>query len=102
MDEFGYLFTIRKPDEALPHTGASRLQVGQEWQKKVRELMVKSLFVVIRLGTTDGLLWELTTVVQCLEPTRLLLLVPFDKMEYNNFCNQYQDVFPKSPTSPPS
>lgn len=96
MDEFGDLFAIRKPDDAFPHSGASRLQVGYEWQKRVRELMVKSLFVVIRLGTTDGLLWELQTAVRYLEPCRLLLLVPFDEMEYSNFCNQYQEVFPKS------
>lgn len=96
IDEFGYLVAIRKPDDAFPHSGASRLQVGHEWQKKVSELMAKSLFVVIRLGTTDGLLWELQTAVRYLEPCRLLLLVPFDEMEYNNFCNQHQDVFPKS------
>lgn len=96
MNEFGYFLAIRKPNDAFPHSGASRLQVGHEWQEKVGELMAKSLFVVIRLGTTDGLLWELTTAVQHLEPCRLLLLVPFDKKEYNSFCNQHQDVFPKS------
>ncbi|MBS0153328.1 MAG: hypothetical protein JSS38_01920 [Nitrospira sp.] len=96
MDEFGYLYTIQKPDDTFPHAGASRLQVGSEWQTKVRELMAKSLFVVIRLGATDGLLWELQTAVRYLDPCRLLLLVPFDEIEYNNFCGQHQDVFPKS------
>lgn len=96
MGEFGHFITICRPDEALPHSGASRLRVGHEWQKHVQELMVKSLFVVIRLGATDGLLWELTTAVRYLEPCRLLLLVPFGEREYNKFCKKHQDMFPKS------
>lgn len=96
MGESGHFITIRRPNEDFPHSGASRLRVGHEWQEQVRKLMVKSLFVVIRLGTTEGLLWELQTAVEHLEPGRLLLLVPYDEIEYNNFCKQHQDLFPKS------
>ena len=56
----GPVVAIGKPGEPLPELGAARLYVADDqWQAKVIELMGKAALVVIRLGASPGLLWEI-------------------------------------------
>jgi len=70
----GPVVAIGKPGEPLPELGAARLYVSDDaWQAKVQELMKKSRLVVVRLGASPGLLWEIEQVLAHLPRQRLVL-----------------------------
>jgi hypothetical protein len=75
FDAYGSLIAIRNPAEELPALGAARLSAsGDTWEEKVRNLVDNAAFVVIRLGNSPGVLWELNLVIRRLPPSRVLLL----------------------------
>ena len=54
------VIAIGRPKEELPHIGANRLYVeDQYWQDRVSKLVEKAVFVLIRPSNTDGLRWEI-------------------------------------------
>ena len=70
----GPVVAIGKPGEPLPELGAARLYVSDDqWQAKVQELMRKSALVVVRLGASPGLLWEIEQALAHLPRQRLVL-----------------------------
>jgi TM2 domain-containing membrane protein YozV len=76
LDAVGPVVAIGKPGEPLPELGAARLYVSDDqWQAKVQELMRKSRLVVLRLGSSPGLLWEIEQVLAQLPRQRLVLAV---------------------------
>ncbi len=76
LDRVGPLVAIGKPGEPLPELGAARLYVGHDrWQSKVRELMQAARLVVIRVGSSPGVLWEVDQALQGLPRPRLVLAV---------------------------
>lgn len=73
---FGDLVAIGKPGETLPTPGAARLYASDaEWKKVVIDQMQTARLVVIRAGTSEGLLWELKQAVQVMNPEKLLILI---------------------------
>jgi hypothetical protein len=95
MNEIGPFVAIGCPGEELPELGAYRTYVQQEdWQEKVRNLISIAQLVIIRLGMTEGVLWELRTAIKHVEAKRLLLLVPWEKSQYAVFRNTYATLFP--------
>jgi hypothetical protein len=65
---------IGDPREELPKLGAQRVYVDDaEWQSHVEHLMHLSAGVIVRIGDTSGLLWELRAVVRLLEPSAVIL-----------------------------
>jgi TM2 domain-containing membrane protein YozV len=74
LDAIGPVVAIGKPGEPLPELGAARLYVSDDlWQAKVQELMKKARLVVVRLGTSPGLLWEIEEALAHLPRQRLVL-----------------------------
>jgi hypothetical protein len=83
LNRVGPFVAIGDPREGLPTLGASRLYVGNtDWQMKVRELLVGAQLVVLRVSSTQGLLWELQHVVTAVHPTRFLLFIPGEPKHY--------------------
>lgn len=73
----GRLTAIGKPGERLPTPRAARVYVPDaEWQANVSEQMAAARLVVLRLGDTDGLQWEIARAREMMDPRRLLLLMP--------------------------
>jgi hypothetical protein len=61
----GPVVAIGRPGEQLPELGAARLYLGDsQWKAKVRELMEKSRLVIIRMGASPGLQWEIATAAE--------------------------------------
>ncbi len=61
LEVIGPVLAIGKPGEKLSHLGAARLYVSDlEWQNVVRQLMEGVRLVVIRVGNTPGIQWELS------------------------------------------
>lgn len=77
VEPIGPLTAIGDPRQPLPMPGAIRVYESDEsWQARVIAFLEQAPLVILRLSETPGLLWELQTAVQRLEPRRLLVLVP--------------------------
>jgi hypothetical protein len=73
---FGRLVAIGRPGEDLPTPGAARMYAADEaWQALVNEQMSLARLVIVRLGASGGLLWELRRAREVVDPRRLLLVV---------------------------
>ena len=80
------MVTVGRPDEASPAVGAVRMYLPRDdWQAPVRELMRRARPVVVVLGDGPGVLWELNEAMRILPPERLVLVVPMDDEEYEQF-----------------
>jgi len=76
LDAVGPVVAIGKPGEPLPELGAARLYVGDDrWQAEVLALMDSAALVVLRIGSSPGLLWEIEQVLARLPRRRLVLSV---------------------------
>jgi hypothetical protein len=77
MAEFrkiGPVIAIGRPNELLPSLGAARFYVGHDrWQETVAAILRVSQLVVWTTGTTDGLRWELSHILENLPPEKLVL-----------------------------
>jgi hypothetical protein len=52
--------------------------------------------VVIEVGPTKGVLWELDYAMHNVEKTHILLILPWDEDDYREFCNVTASIFPQS------
>jgi len=95
LQPFGDLVAIGKPGETLPTPGAARLYASDaEWKKVVTDQMQTARLVVIRAGTSGGLLWELKEVVQVVNPKKLLILIRnMRKKDYESFKKEADQIF---------
>jgi hypothetical protein len=76
LEPFGDLIAIGKPGETLPTPGAGRLYASDDkWKNVVAKQMKRARLVVIRAGSSAGLLWELEQAVQILSPKKIIILV---------------------------
>ncbi|MGZ5185640.1 MAG: NINE protein [Caldimonas sp.] len=76
LARLGPVVAIGKPGEPLPQLGAARLYVSHElWQDKVRELMRAASLVVVRVGASPGVLWEIEQALATLPRQRLVLAI---------------------------
>ena len=55
--------------------------------------MTKAKLVVLRLGNTPGFWWEVEQSVSKIDPTRLLLVVPFGRKKYRAFAEKAAQYF---------
>lgn len=56
--------------------GAARTRPESAWQSKVSEYIGQSLLVVVVVGTTSGLLWELETLLTSGKVGQVVLILP--------------------------
>jgi hypothetical protein len=96
FSEIGPFLAVGKPHEVLPTLGALRQYVDEDrWEKVVTELMSRARVIVLRVGETEGLLWEAHRAVGQVPPEKLMLLVPLGKRSYESFCRRAQSFFPR-------
>jgi hypothetical protein len=116
--KFGPVVAIGDPTEGLPELGAIRIYVGMDgdWQQMVSKLASKASHVILQIGKSDGLMWEVQYVIDHVRPEQLILFLPnqnakfttrlirrdnFQKREqerqdvYQVFRTKTQDFFPK-------
>jgi hypothetical protein len=95
MNEIGPFICVGKPNESLSEVGAFRMYMSEEkWQEKVRDLMDRAQLVVLRVGWTDGFLWEVAQMTQSDSPQRVVLLITGTKEDYEAFRKMTQAYFP--------
>lgn len=63
LKQLGPVMAIGRPNERLPPLGAARMYVGDDsWQERVAALIDESSLIVLVLGKTAGLGWEISTL----------------------------------------
>jgi len=64
LQRLGPVVCIGRPHDSLGFGGAARLYVSDEhWQNAVCHMMGRAVAVVIVVGRTEGLWWEITTAM---------------------------------------
>jgi hypothetical protein len=79
LGRVGPVVAIGRPGEELPEEGAARMYVADaEWPDLVLDLLDKACLVVLQVGDSAGIRWEIEKVGERMRPERVLLFVPFD------------------------
>ena len=93
------VIAIGKPGEKYSSLGALRLYVSHEyWHENVLELIEKSQFIMLVVGYTEGVIWELNTILQKIPPKKLLLYFPLNKYSLEDrekYWNLFIDAYKK-------
>ncbi len=76
LSSFGPVIAIGRPGESLQTLGAARVYVGDDWQEQIRQWIEIIAVVVMRIGESEGLRWEIETVARTCKPTKVVLQVP--------------------------
>jgi hypothetical protein len=77
---------VGRPGEAAPPVGALRVYLPPaDWKPQVRELIQGARHVVLALGWGAGTIWELGEAMRILAPEQLILVVPMEQPEYDEF-----------------
>jgi hypothetical protein len=84
FEPFGKFLAIGKPKEILQPFGAGRYYVGNDWKEKVQALIKQASVVVVRTGSTQGLLWEIESLKNIGDPRKTLLYVSVDIHDKKN------------------
>jgi hypothetical protein len=93
--DIGPFIAFGEPGEQTPDPGAARMYVEDEhWREKIEDLISNSRLVVARIGNTESFLWEMATAKRLLKPESLLLLLPDNKDEYEEFRRKVRGIFP--------
>ena len=64
LGRFGPVYAIGRPKEFAPPLGAARKYVAEDWQGEVLRGIGESRHVVVVLGRSEGLVWELNQIVR--------------------------------------
>lgn len=98
MNELGPFVAIGRPYDVLPKLGAARIRVSdEEWKAKVAEWVSRAQLIVVRVGLTEGVQWEITHIVEHTPPEKLVLLLPFATgMGYDDFRFLTRDIFKRN------
>lgn len=112
--KIGPFVAIGDPTKGLPQLGAIRIYVGidGDWQQMVSELAKNASYVLLQIGKSDGLMWEVQHIIENVRPEQLILCLPNQKFKitrlggpkrreqerqkvYQIFRSKTQDFFPK-------
>jgi hypothetical protein len=71
--EIDTVVTVKSRGEMVPLFGAQRIELGElEWRPTVIRLMGEAYLVVIEVGDSENLMWEISNAFSKLEPQKLL------------------------------
>lgn len=89
---------VGRPGELFENAdlGAAKLFMPDEgWRERVAELIDASAAIVLDVGTSGGLVWEIKQVVARVRPRQILLILPRSKKDYRQFWESGAALFPR-------
>lgn len=108
VKRLGPVITVGQPGERLPATPyiAREYMAGDDWQARVVDLLGRAQLVIVQVGTSEGLAWELGQIVRLLRPDQLLVCLGPSRMpwltgrgeatlRYEQFRGRFGPLFPK-------
>jgi len=94
----GPFVAIGRPGERSPELGAARLYVDDAgWQNKVQEMLPNAGLVILRLGASVGLVWELEQIRKLVDPRKVILDLPIKGRRGPLDIQQYAQVVEMAP-----
>jgi hypothetical protein len=72
---------VGDPGDRLRPLGALRSYVADDWQSAINRLLPSAALVVVQIGTSTGVLWELERAIGLVPATRLFLHLPFARKD---------------------
>jgi hypothetical protein len=82
LRSLGPVIAVGKPGESLPQTGAARLYVeNPEWQSAIDFFLRHAAAVVIIVGRSPGVWWEIEYVLRHVPRPQILFLFPYVESE---------------------
>jgi len=69
----GPLIGIGQPGESLPKPGAARVYPAH-WRESVEDLLRRARLVILRPGTSEGVLWEIERTFRMVDPAKVVLM----------------------------
>ena len=95
LSEAGPVIALGRPGEELPEIGAKRVYTTNDtWQDAIVSHMESAKLIVLRIGITGGLAWEVEHATGLKRPNKLVLLIP-DSQTYKVFRGCCGRVFPR-------
>ena len=100
----GPFVAVGDPTERLPLLGAARTYAADEdWQETVDELTARAGVVLLHVGESAGLTWEVRHVIELDAPERVILSLPLHakrkepsrQERYDAFRRRFGDAFPR-------
>ena len=77
LSEYGPVITVGLPGEELPPPGAARgLLSPEHWQEEVESIGDTAALIVVLVGETEGLLWEVNMLVRRQILPKVLFVLP--------------------------
>lgn len=107
MKQLGPVVTVGRPDEELPATPyiARDYLPEDDWQQHVLDLIGCAQLVIVHVGTSEGLAWELGQLIRQGRPEQIVVClghetVPrlpgkLDPTAYHEFFERFNHLFPK-------
>ncbi len=98
LRRLGSMVAIGRPGEELPPIGFSRRYTpDKNWQQTLKELLSQTQIVLVHIGISEGLIWEVEQVIKHINPERLILFFPgFHAVwDYLAFQKATASLFPK-------
>jgi len=95
FSKVGPFIALGRPGESFPVLGAARMYVDGDWQTTVTGMIARAQLVVLRVGATNSLLWEVGYLKREVQPERLLLVIPRGRKNYEEFRAMAQRFFPR-------
>lgn len=96
----GPFIAIGRPKERIPELGAAKMYLNDEsWQNDVGTLAENAALIVLHLGVSEGILWELQTVLTFVKPQQIILSLPMNRRgtaldveTYNEVCEMISTI----------
>lgn len=71
------VISLADPNEIFPSGGSIKIQARDEsWKEVVKQLLLQARAVIIVMGETEGLKWEISQLRQYLAPSQLYIVIP--------------------------
>ncbi|CAM1344499.1 hypothetical protein [Tenacibaculum amylolyticum] len=80
----GKVISISNPKLDLQVLGSTKYKANQDnWKESVEQLIRESQIVVVTLGTSDSIIWEIITCLRVKEPREILFINPLFEERYD-------------------
>lgn len=97
MSKKGPCIAIGNPDDKDGVLGFSRIYVpNNKWKTQFHEYLQESSYVILSLGSTNGVLWELNQVLKKISPEKIIIYIPWKNMKQKkreNLWNCFRQLF---------
>lgn len=85
------VYAIGDPNRVLQPNGAERIYVTDEiWQDVVKDLSNRSKLILLRIGQTDGTMWEITNIIDS-KLIKKVIFIAYNHNDYHYFTKRINE-----------